>query len=185
MRRAAAIIALCVGAAVFYGVVHDQITARICIEYFTIGHRRAFESDSPTLNALYWGVVATWWAGLIAGVLLATAARAGAWDKLGARQLWPLVAGLLLAMGVSAAAAGVFGHGLADTYFKDKEIKRNGLVVSERERVDYIACVYAHGASYSVGFGGSVVVAIMTVVWRGVRTRRRSTAASPDQSGVA
>src|SRR5690349_20578699 len=29
-----AIICLAVGAAIFYGIVHDQITAHICVEYF-------------------------------------------------------------------------------------------------------------------------------------------------------
>jgi hypothetical protein len=36
--QAIAIILLSIASAVGYGIVHDQITARICIEYFTIGH---------------------------------------------------------------------------------------------------------------------------------------------------
>jgi hypothetical protein len=54
-----AIIFLSVAAAIVYGIVHDQITARICIEYFTIGHPRLIDSDSPTVLGLFWGVVAT------------------------------------------------------------------------------------------------------------------------------
>ena len=47
--QAIAILLISVLAAIFYGVVHDQITARICVEYFTIGHARLIDSDSPTV----------------------------------------------------------------------------------------------------------------------------------------
>lgn len=51
-------------AAVIYGIIHDQVTARICVEYFTVGHPRLIDSDSPPVLGLFWGIVATWWAGL-------------------------------------------------------------------------------------------------------------------------
>ncbi len=35
-----AILFMCIAAAVVYGVVHDQVTARVCVEYFTVGHPR-------------------------------------------------------------------------------------------------------------------------------------------------
>ncbi len=31
-----------VAAAIAYGIAHDQITVRICLEYFTIGHSKVF-----------------------------------------------------------------------------------------------------------------------------------------------
>ena len=43
------IVLLSVLTCVTYGVVHDQITARICVEYFTIGHPQVFDTDDPTL----------------------------------------------------------------------------------------------------------------------------------------
>ena len=58
-----AIVVLCIVSSVVYGIVHDQITARICVEYFTIGHPPVFETDDPTLLGLGWGVIATWWVG--------------------------------------------------------------------------------------------------------------------------
>ncbi|MFO0941023.1 MAG: hypothetical protein U0930_09660 [Pirellulales bacterium] len=36
---------------------HDQITARICIEYFTIGHPRIIPTDDPTILGIVWGIV--------------------------------------------------------------------------------------------------------------------------------
>ena len=46
------IVLLSVLTCVTYGVVHDQITARICVEYFTIGHPPVFATDDPTLLGL-------------------------------------------------------------------------------------------------------------------------------------
>jgi hypothetical protein len=65
------IILLCILAAVVYGILHDQVTARVCVEYFTVGHPPIFHTESPTLLAIVWGFVATWWVGLAAsGVTL-------------------------------------------------------------------------------------------------------------------
>ena len=47
--RTGAIVLMCVFAAVVYGVIHDQITARVCVEYFTVGHPPIFPTDDPTL----------------------------------------------------------------------------------------------------------------------------------------
>lgn len=46
------IIAMCVLLCVLYGVLHDQITARICVEYFTIGHPPISPTSDPTLLGL-------------------------------------------------------------------------------------------------------------------------------------
>src|SRR3954469_11594932 len=64
-------------AAILYGIVHDQVTAHLCVEYFTIAHPPVFAIRSPFLLALGWGVIATWWVGLSLGVGLAAAARLG------------------------------------------------------------------------------------------------------------
>ena len=40
---------LCIAVAVVYGILHDQVTARVCVEYFTIGHPPMFPTNSPTL----------------------------------------------------------------------------------------------------------------------------------------
>jgi len=56
------IILLCVDAAILYGIFHDQVTARLCVEYFTIGHPNIFGTDNPTVLAIAWGIC-TWWVG--------------------------------------------------------------------------------------------------------------------------
>src|SRR5690242_2718709 len=100
------IVVLCVVVAVSYGILHDQVTARICIEYFTIGHAPIFGTQDPTLLALGWGVLATWWAAVMLGVPLAFVPRFGRRPK---RTVGSLVRPLVTLMIVSFALAAIAG----------------------------------------------------------------------------
>src|SRR5881275_1944665 len=107
--HAVAIVALCIASAVAYGILHDQMTARVCVEYFTIGHPPVFNTESPTLLGLGWGVIATWWVGFFLGVPLALIARIGSRPKLTVAQVAPSIFKLLCAMATMAFAAGILG----------------------------------------------------------------------------
>src|SRR5437899_8227771 len=102
--RTLAIILMCVIAAVAYGIVHDQVTARVCVEYFTVGHPPVFGTDDPTLLGLGWGIIATWWVGALLGVPLAVVARAGSRPKRSVGSLVPPVATLLSVMALGSLA---------------------------------------------------------------------------------
>src|SRR5262245_56111915 len=110
-----AIVLLSILAAVVYGILHDQVTARVCVEYFPIGHAPIFGTDDPTLLGLGWGVIATWWMGLLLGVPLAVAARAGSRPKRSVGSLLRPIVILLAVMAVCALIAGVVGWLLART----------------------------------------------------------------------
>src|SRR5574341_1470889 len=103
------IVALSVAAAVLYGILHDQVTARVCVEYFTVAHPRIIESEDPTLLGIAWGIGATWWMGLLLGIPLAACARAGSRPKLAGRDLVRPVAWLLAVMGTLALLGGLAG----------------------------------------------------------------------------
>ena len=104
-----AIVLLCLAAAVGYGILHDEVTARISLKYFTVGHPDLFGTDSPTLLGIGWGIVATWWVGLLLGVPIAVAARLGPRPKLTAWDLVRPMGQLLLIMVCGAVAAGLAG----------------------------------------------------------------------------
>lgn len=70
-------LAMGVAGSILYGIVHDQISVRISPPYLMDWHPRIIESRDPQKVALAWGVVATWWFGLILGAVLALAATAG------------------------------------------------------------------------------------------------------------
>src|SRR5579871_5632082 len=107
------IITLSILAAIAYGIIHDQITARLCVEYFTIGHPPIFGTDDPTILGIGWGIIATWWVGLILGISLAICTRAGLLPKRSVGSLVRPVACLLAVMAGCAVAAGLTGWFLA------------------------------------------------------------------------
>jgi hypothetical protein len=166
--KALAIIGLCILAASFYGVLHDQVTARVCVEYFTIGHPPIFRTDNPTLLGLGWGVLGTWWVGALLGVPLAIVARAGHRPPREPRSLLRPLLILLLVMGCCALAAGMIGWRLADSGVVFLIGPISQAVPAERH-VPFIADLWAHGASYGVGLIGGVV--LMIGVWRSRRKR--------------
>lgn len=150
------IVVLCVLAAVLYGIVHDQITARVCVEYFTRAHPRILETESPTALGLLWGVIATWWVGLGLGVPLAAIARIGTSRRLGARDVVVPVAGVLVGMAILATLAGVAAGRVAG---------RNPGLISFPEyelppgrEPAFAAVAAAHLASYAGGFLGGLLV---------------------------
>lgn len=109
------IILLCVAVAVVYDVLHDQVTARLCVEYFTIAHPPLFDTDDPTLLGLAWGALATWWVGLALGVALVLpeasrlsfpfGGREGHWVELTKIHRSHSLAGCILALAASVLCA--------------------------------------------------------------------------------
>lgn len=165
MKHSFAIIAMSVVLAIAYGIVHDQITARICVEYFTIGHAPVFDTDDPTLLGLGWGVLATWWVGLLLGLPLAVMARIGNLPKRSADSLIRPIVRMMAFTAGCAFVSGIVGWLLA----------RNGIVfvlddlhdrVPREKHAAFLACFWAHSASYLVGFVCGVVLIIRVWIWR-------------------
>ena len=153
------IILVSIGAGIIYGIIHDQITARVCIEYFTIFHPKVIESVSPTLLGLTWGLIATWWAGAILGTMLAIAAGAGNKPTLTASNLILPIMRLLAVMAVSALVAGLSGYILT----RRGLVSASGLIllVPSRQPV-FMADWWAHMASYGSAFIGGIVLCVLT-----------------------
>jgi hypothetical protein len=151
------ILLLCVAAAVLYGIVQDQVTAHVCVEYFTIGHPPVFPTDDPTALAFGFGVLATWWVGALLGVPLAFVARWRSRPKLGARDLLRPLGVLMACVGLVALLAGVLGYAVA----------RAGLVwlleplttrVPPGKHAAFLADAWAHTAAYATGILGGILL---------------------------
>jgi hypothetical protein len=161
--RACAIVILSIVAAVAYGVVHDQITARVCVEYFTVGHPPVFATNDPTLLGLGWGILATWWVGLIVGVGLVLSATAGSRPPRTVRSLVRPVLALLVVTGLSAAMMGGAGYLLAEAGSVSL-LEPLASDLPREKHARFLADLWAHNTSYAVGFVGGFVV--MVRVWR-------------------
>lgn len=171
--RALTIILLSMSAAVVYGVVHNQITARICVEYFTIGHVKVFNTEDPTLLGLGWGVIATWWMGLLLGVPMAMCARVGSWPKVSASALLRPIALLLAVMASIALLAGVVGHYASSQRMVWLLPPLSTRVPTDRH-VPFLTALWAHSASYIVGFFGGLFLCAYVVVRRALASGKAS-----------
>jgi hypothetical protein len=171
------ILLLSVAAAVLYGILQDQVTARVCVEYFTVGHPPVFHTDDPTTLAFGWGVIATWWVGLGVGVPLVLFARLGRPPKVTARRLLKPVAVLLGCVGLAAFVAGVMGFLSARAAWVSLVGPLADRVPPEKH-VAFLADGFAHSAAYAAGFLGGVMLWAWT--WR---CRRKEGGVSSGQLG--
>ncbi len=164
------IIVLCILAAVVYGILHDQVTARVCVEYFTIGHPPIFHADSPTLLALGWGIVATWWVGLFLGIAATMTARLGPRPKMNAVKLIRPIVLLMVITGCISLLAGIAGYftATAGGVWLVEPLKSR---VPYAKQTLFLADLWAHMAAYGVAFVGGILVCVR--IW--LRRKRLGT----------
>ena len=157
--EAVKIILFSVLAAVGYGILHDQVTAHLCVEYFTVAHPPVFPTESPFLLALGWGVIATWWVGLPLGLGAAAAARIGAWHKIAFAEIRLMVFRLLAVMAMCAVLTGAAMAYLVAT---ERMAVPGGweLFIPQNKWVAFSFDAGAHLASYVTGgLGGLFLIA--------------------------
>jgi len=160
------VILLCIGGAVAYGIVHDQITARLCIEYFTVAHPPLVRTTSPTLIGLAWGVAATFWVGMAMGFPLALASQSPPSPPVPLARIGKNVLTLLSVMAVAALLSGITGFELSrrgilslpEGYF-------DAIPIEQHHR--FMAAWFAHGASYLFGLVGGLYLIFSMWIQRG------------------
>jgi hypothetical protein len=144
------IVMFATAAAIVYGVLHDLVTAHVCVEYFTIAHPPIFPTSSPILLALGWGVVATWWVGLPLGGGLAIVARLGTARKVSLAELRRPIAKLMIFTGLAAFLAGSLGASLVAAGAAPVPGGWAPLIPADKH-IAFSADAWAHLASYGVG----------------------------------
>jgi hypothetical protein len=156
--EAARIVLFAMLAAIGYGILHDQVTAHLCVEYFTIAHPPVFATGSPFLLAVGWGILATWWVGLGLGGALAAAARLGPAPRIGLAELRRPILLLMAASACAAFVAGLCGALLAAAGAVTLPDDWAAVIAPDRQ-VAFAAAAWAHMASYaSGGLGGLFVI---------------------------
>ncbi|MEW6281500.1 MAG: hypothetical protein AB1758_23020 [Candidatus Eremiobacterota bacterium] len=161
VANALQVFTLCVAAAVCYGVLHDLVTAHVCVEYFTIGHPMLIPTGNPVLLALLWGILATWWVGAFLGFWLAVAATVSSTPA--ARLVRP-VQRLLVALGAAALLTGT-GTMIAARMGLIWLVSPLADLVPGAAHTRFLFDGGAHLASYAAGFLGGLIVTVRT--WRG------------------
>jgi hypothetical protein len=156
-------------AAIIYGELHDQVTAHVCVEYFSVAHPPIFHTSSPFWLAVGWGFVATWWVGAPLGVGAAAAARLGPWPQLGLSDLWGDFVGLMAVSAAAAAVAGAVGAFRVAQGWAPVPLGW-GPIIPPAKHAAFAFDAWAHMTSYAVGGAGGLVVMGRTI-WRRVRRR--------------
>ena len=134
-------------ASVFYNVVHDQITAHVCLPYFTQGfHKNLLESfkgpilgrcrsvseqypNSPTIQGLIWQPTKSW-VGLPLGILIGAASRLGPWPKVGVNELIKPLAVTMGGVGLASLAGGIYGYISRRQWFEETKKRIKGLGIT-------------------------------------------------------
>ena len=155
-------ILLCLFGAITFGILHDLITANICLEYFTIAHPKVIESQNPFLLALVWGALATWWVGLILGILIMCSNSIGKASAISFTVIKRYIIRLLVTMPITSALAGLIGYLLAKTNAIHLIGELAETIPFKKQDV-FLAVGWAHVSSYIVGFVGGIV--ICTKIW--------------------
>lgn len=154
---------LCIAAAILYGILHDQVTARLCLAYFTVGHAPVFPTQDPTLLGIGWGVIATWWVGASLGLPTVLAMRVGRRPVWGSAQLVRPLAALLASVGLAALLAGIAGYALAQAGLVHLPQVSLALLPPGAE-AGFISAGWAHLTSYAGGMVGGA--ALWVWLWR-------------------
>jgi hypothetical protein len=152
-----------------YGAAHDQITYTISPEYYTkfkfiqfgfeqtsLGNvvvtdlGKEYVMHDPRIGALIVGVMATWWFGLILGILLALVAVLRLKRSVFKKGFWSLLIAILVASLVTAAGY-IYGVQTAPT------IPRGWYLPSNVEDVQAFLLVgHIHNFSYAGGLLGLI-----------------------------
>jgi hypothetical protein len=139
------------------GIAIDVMTANVAVEYFTVHHRHVVDSESPWVMALVWGIGASWWFGLAAGVLLwwmNIRRQQPLSRKRILRMIVPcLVVIWLVMMGIVAGVYGIAG--------RIPETQRRVTFESDRR---LMAVALSHSTEYVLG--GIVTIVLMIQIAR-------------------
>lgn len=158
------VVAGCVAAMIGYGAVQDQFTARLCPEYFTVAHQPIAGLTDPTLVGLAWGFLGGWWGGLLLGIGMAAAARAGSAPPASARDIIHPLAALFAVVGAVSALACVGSLHNSELLGVSVGEPWASAVPPERHRA-LVAVAHTHFATYTTATVGGVVAC----AWVGLR----------------
>ena len=132
------------------------------MEYFTVGHAPIFNTENPTLLGLGWGILATWWVGVLLGIPLATFARMGSRPKHSALSLIRPIAVLFICVAIFATIAGLLGWIARSNGWASLPLRIAERLPPEK-RGPFLVDLWIHNASYIGGFVGGLL--LMAWVW--------------------
>jgi hypothetical protein len=143
-----------------YAVVQDQISARLCPEYFTAFHNPIPGVKDPTLLGILWGVLGAWWGGALMGYALAVAATAGPHPQWQQKQLFKPAACVIAVTALASLVTGLNVHHHCDMLGVQLSPDWNEHLPPERHRACLTVACY-HMAGYATAIVGSIAACVV------------------------
>jgi hypothetical protein len=161
-------------AMVGYGMLQDQLSARLCPEYFTVFHPPIPGVTDPTLLGVAWGFLGAWWGGVLLGYVAGLVATLGSRPQVAPRELVRPLVVLIVAVAVVVLLTGinVWRHSELFGVSLDPWVTKQ--VPPERHRQLLIVACY-HFAAYASATIGGVVLCLWVWVVRVRRTDKGGT----------
>jgi hypothetical protein len=154
-------------AEVLYGMIQDQVSARLCPEYFTVAHPRIEGLTDPTLLGITWGFLGSWWGGAILGAVAGFTARLGKRPQLHPRDFILPIVLVLAGQAVITMAAG---------WYAAYEVTEPGFAIieplashipQERHKACFIVS-RMHQGTYMSAIAGGILLCVW-ITWRRCR----------------
>jgi len=148
-------------------MMQDQVSARLCPEYFTVLHPPIPGLTDPTLLGICWGFIGGWWGGIVLGYAAGLVSTLGPRPPLSPRDfIKPLIL-LMCTVGTVTALCGFSVWRHANMLSVSLE-GMDGLIPPERHRAALTVACYHFVAYASATLGGIVVCA-----WLRAERRKR------------
>jgi hypothetical protein len=154
-----------------YAMLQDQVSARLCPEYFTVLHPPIPNLTDPTLLGISWGFIGGWWGGIVMGYVAGLVATLGPRPKLQPHEFVRPLAVLVMSVAVLTALTGFTVWHHANLLGVSLDSGMNGLVPVERHRAVLVVACY-HFTAYATATLGGVV--LCGWVWNERRRRGNS-----------
>lgn len=151
-----------------YAMLQDQVSARLCPEYFTVLHPPIPNLTDPTLLGISWGFIGGWWGGIVLGYVAGLVATLGPRPKLQPREIVRPLLVLVSALAVLTALSGFTVWHHANLLGVSLDAGMNGLVPPERHRAVLVVACYHFTAYATATLGGFVLCG-----WVWAERRRR------------
>jgi len=154
-------------AVVGYAMLQDQVSARLCPEYFTVLHPPIPGLTDPTLLGICWGFIGGWWGGIVLGYAAGLVSTLGPRPPLAPRDFVKPLVVLMCAVGTVTALCGYSVWRHANMLSVSLE-GMDELIPPERHRAALVVASY-HLVAYASATIGGVVVC----VWLRAERRKR------------
>jgi hypothetical protein len=156
-----------------YGILQDQVSVRLCPEYFTVFHPQIEGLTDPTLLGIAWGFLASWWGGALFGYFLGLVATSGDKPPVPTRRLVAPMLLTLVAVAVGTAVTGVT---------VDRHLEQFGVSFPEHPSVspEAVRWAFVVGCYHFVTYALSVVGSVTCCIWL-ARVRNHSDNPTPGE----